>query len=238
MYSFNLTDSVFLRADCFVINFSFKLGNSSSLSSHIYETCCKFSSLLWNWQNNCPQNNSGELLYCTLVIPVLYGMACEFASTNYKWFYSARLGQRKFLRHASFILGFQCPPSDYTWVVKHLNLVFYQPIVDGRQARNGLSGNVIKSHTVLSFIWFKIAKYFARAPMYFQKLTTQKTNQFSNLNVHYRKSGWKSSLNYFVVLFWIIFISAHYFHGKSPVFNLPLGSKSHGPLIIQWMNRT
>jgi len=153
-----------------LLTLDLNLASSLNPSSHIDMICCKALKTLgfvMRVTKEFSLNNTVKTLYCALVRPIL-----EYGSLNWDP-YSANVScqlkrvQRKFLKYASFILGIQCPPHDYTPVSKVLDL---KSLADrrrmlGKTFLRGLLSNLIDSPTLLSLINFRVPPLSTRTPM-------------------------------------------------------------------------
>jgi hypothetical protein len=168
LFSYHLHGSKISRCDGFVMDLGFKLSSKLDPGLHIEMVCCKalrVLGIIMRMSMDFKLTSSVKVLYCSLVRPILeYGAIIWDPHTAVNTSQVERV-QRRFLRFASYFLGINCTPHDYTPIVNQLGLA---SLAERRQIMGvnflkGLLAGRVDCPSLLSCINFKVPQRATRS---------------------------------------------------------------------------
>ncbi|XP_022162322.1 uncharacterized protein LOC111028091 [Myzus persicae] len=161
VFPYHLRDTVISRCNDFIMDLGFKFTSHLDPSLHIEIICCsalKTLGFVMRLAKDFGLKSSLKALYCSIVRPILeYGAVIWDPHTAVNACQLERV-QRRFFRFASYLLGIDCPPHDYTPVATNLGLVTLAERLCyfGNKFLKDLLTGVIDSPSLLALVAFKV----------------------------------------------------------------------------------
>jgi hypothetical protein len=143
------------------MDLGFKFTSNLDPSLHIEMICCsalRTLGFVMRLAKDFGLKSSLTALYCTIVRPILeYGAVIWDPHTAVNTCQLERV-QRRFFRFASYLMGIDCPPHDYTPVATNLGLVTLaeRRCYFGNKFLKDLLTGVIYTLSLLALVAFKV----------------------------------------------------------------------------------
>ncbi|XP_022168751.1 uncharacterized protein LOC111032657 [Myzus persicae] len=184
VFPYHLRDTVVSRCNDFIMDLGFKFTSNLDPSLHIEMICRSalrtLGFVMW-LAKDFGLKSSLKALHCAIVRPKLeYGAVIWDPHTAVNACQLERV-QHRFFRFASYLLGIDCPPHDYTPVATNLGLVTLaeRRCYFGNTFLKDLLTGVIDSPSLLALVAFKVPQRSTRSTAMFH-IPFSSTNYMQN----------------------------------------------------------